>query len=68
MTTENAANSLPKKQTIIIAPGEGPILAAFGDTVQVKLSGEETNGLLALGLGTTPPGHGPPPHIHHNEG
>lgn len=43
------------------------MLHAFGDTLQVKLSGDDTNGSLAVALAATPPGHGPPPHIHHNE-
>jgi mannose-6-phosphate isomerase-like protein (cupin superfamily) len=55
------------KRTIIVQPSEGKVLHAFGDTIQVKLSGEETDGSLILGLGSTPPGHGPPPHIHHRE-
>ncbi len=67
MTTEDAANPAHGKQTIIVAPDEGQILEAFGDKVQVKLSGEETNGVFVLGFATTPPGHGPPPHIHHRE-
>jgi mannose-6-phosphate isomerase-like protein (cupin superfamily) len=59
----NASN----RQTIIVRPNEGRILQAFGDTVQVKLSGEDTADSLVVGMGTTPPGHGPPPHIHHRE-
>ena len=67
MTTENAESPARGNQTIIVRPNEGKILQAFGDTVQVKLSGEETAGSFVLGLGTTPPGHGPPPHVHHRE-
>ncbi len=63
----NAVNPSKERQTIIVQPGEGPTLQAFGDTVQVKLSGDETGGSLILGLATTPAGHGPPPHIHRNE-
>lgn len=43
------------------------MLQAFGDTVQVKLRGEQTQGSMTVVLDTTPPGGGPPPHIHHNE-
>jgi mannose-6-phosphate isomerase-like protein (cupin superfamily) len=53
------------RKTIVIRPDEGRVLHAFGDTVQLKLSGEETGGLFAFGLGGTPVGGGPPPHIHH---
>ncbi len=67
MTTQDAAIPARGKQTIIVGPTDGKILQAFGDTVQVKLGGEETCGSLILGLGTTPPGQGPPPHIHHRE-
>ena len=67
MATQEATIPSRGKQTIIVRPGEGKLLEAFGDTVQVKLSGEETGGSFALGFGTTPPGHGPPPHIHHRE-
>ncbi len=63
MSTQNRQEPAP----IIVGAEEGPVLAAFGDTVQVKLGGEQTNGVLALALDTTPAGGGPPPHIHHNE-
>lgn len=52
---------------IMIRADEGPVLNAFGDTIQVKLSGEQTQNSLAVVLDTTPPGGGPPPHIHHKE-
>lgn len=52
----------------MILPGEGKTLAAYGDTAQIKLSGEQTNGSMSVALTTTtPPGGGPPPHRHHNE-
>ena len=53
--------------TIIVLAEEGTSLHAFGDTVQVKICGEQTQGSLAVVLDTTPPGSGPPPHIHHHE-
>lgn len=53
--------------SILVPAGEGTVLNAFGDTVQVKISGEQTQGSLAVVLDTTPPGGGPPPHIHHRE-
>jgi quercetin dioxygenase-like cupin family protein len=54
-------------QTLIVAPDEGKTLHAYGDTAQIKLSGEQTKGSIVIALGTTPPGGGPPPHRHHNE-
>ena len=53
--------------TIIVPAEQGEILEAFGDTVQVKISGQQTNGAFAVVLDTTPAGSGPPPHIHHRE-
>ena len=62
-TLESPSTTSP----IIVFPDEGKILKAFGDTIQVKLGGEHTDGTLALVLGSTPPGCGPPPHRHLNE-
>jgi quercetin dioxygenase-like cupin family protein len=39
-------------------------VAAFGDTLAIKLGDAETGGALTLALATTPPGGGPPPHRH----
>src|SRR5688500_14442479 len=69
MTTTTAplsASHSPLAPTIIPAD-EGRILCAFGDTIHLKLGGEQTGGSLALGLGIVEPGSGPPPHVHHNE-
>jgi quercetin dioxygenase-like cupin family protein len=52
---------------MIVPAEQGPVLEAFGDSVQVKLGAEHTGGTLAVGLGTTPPGGGPPPHLHRKE-
>ncbi len=41
--------------SIIVTPDEGKILEAFGDTVQVKISGQQTNGAMVVLLDTTPP-------------
>lgn len=54
-------------RTLVIRPGEGKTLSAYGDTAQVKLNGEQTNGSMCVALSTTPPGGGPPPHRHCNE-
>jgi quercetin dioxygenase-like cupin family protein len=54
-------------QTLIIAPDGGDTIHAYGDTAQVMLSGEQTNGSMVVAVGTSPPGGGPPPHRHRNE-
>jgi hypothetical protein len=61
------ADAALQPRTLVILPGEGKTLRAYGDTAQVKLSGEQTNGSMSVALSTTPPGGGPPPHRHHNE-
>ena len=47
--------------TQVIRPDEGKTLSVYGDSAQVKLSGEQTNGSMSVALCTTPPGGGPPP-------
>jgi quercetin dioxygenase-like cupin family protein len=54
-------------QTLIVPPDGGDTIHAYGDTAQVKLSGEQTNGSMVVAVGTSPPGGGPPPHRHRNE-
>jgi quercetin dioxygenase-like cupin family protein len=54
-------------QAFVMRPDEGQTLHAYGDTAQIKLSGQQTNGAMVLALSTTPPGGGPPPHRHHLE-
>lgn len=51
----------------IVAPDEGSTYTAFGGTVQFKLTGENTNGALNLGMGITAPGTGPLRHVHHED-
>ena len=53
--------------TLIVPPGQGTLLHAFGDTVQVTLSGEQTGGACTVLMCGAPPGGGPPPHIHRRE-
>jgi mannose-6-phosphate isomerase-like protein (cupin superfamily) len=65
MQEEILAQSVPA--SIVVQPNEGTVLRAFGDVMQVKLSGEQTAGSKVVLLGNVPPGGGPPPHIHHNE-
>lgn len=52
---------------IIIAPGERPVLRAFGEEVTILLDGEQTGGRLTMWIETTPPGGGPPLHFHIND-
>jgi len=52
---------------LIVQPGAGPELQAFGNTLSVLLSGEQTNQVLSVMIETTPPGGGPPLHVHSNE-
>lgn len=52
---------------VVVEPNDGPVLRAFGDTIQMKLSGEDSDGRIAVGLGIVEPGSGPPPHLHRKE-
>jgi quercetin dioxygenase-like cupin family protein len=61
-----AGAALPP-QTLIVPPDAGKTIHAYGDTAQIKLSGEQTNGTIVVALGTSPAGGGPPPHLHHKE-
>jgi quercetin dioxygenase-like cupin family protein len=54
-------------QTLVVPPSGGKTLSAYGDTTQVKLSGEQTNGSMVVITNSTPPQSGPPPHRHRNE-
>jgi quercetin dioxygenase-like cupin family protein len=55
------------ESAVIVAPGEGKVLHAFGEEVTILLDGEQTGGRLTLWLETTPPGGGPPLHFHIND-
>ena len=48
-------------------PGEGRSVWLVGDLITVKVSGEETGSAYSLMEDKTPPGGGPPPHVHANE-
>lgn len=41
--------------------------AVFGEPVEILVSGEMTGGLSTTLVQTSPPGGGPPPHVHLNE-
>jgi quercetin dioxygenase-like cupin family protein len=49
---------------LVIPPDAGRPVAAFGTTAVFKLEGRHTGGALCLGVAETPPGAGPPPHVH----
>ncbi len=65
MNTEPAA--APPPLPVLIPADQGRDILAFGGTLQVKLGTEHTSGLLTVGLSCTPPGGGPPPHVHQHE-
>src|SRR5512134_1294568 len=52
---------------IIVRPGEGREVSAFGDTIVFKLVGDQTGNEVTIGQAVTPPGGGPPLHVHHND-
>ena len=62
-----AMNGALAPQTLVVPPDSGRKVHAYGDTSQIKLSGEETNGAMVVTLASTRPGSGPPPHRHRNE-
>ena len=52
----------------IVHPGQGRIINQMGgEQLILLLAGEQTGGTLAMFIDETPPGSGPPLHIHHNE-
>jgi quercetin dioxygenase-like cupin family protein len=52
---------------VLMQPEDARQLHAFGETMAVLLSGEDTGSSLTVLDCRTPPGLGPPPHIHRNE-
>jgi mannose-6-phosphate isomerase-like protein (cupin superfamily) len=57
----------PRAVATVVRPGEGETVKAFGNEILFKLKTEQTGGVLSLGLATTAPGKGVPPHVHHHE-
>lgn len=52
----------------VIAPrGTRAVLHAFGEEVHLHLTGADTGGRYNMWTEITPPGGGPPPHVHANE-
>lgn len=54
-------------RAVIVQPGTAKELHAFGDTLTVLLGGEQTGGALTVMFDITPPGGGPPLHVHSRE-
>ena len=51
----------------IVQYNEGRVLHAFGDVGTVMLRGEQTGGAFTVLFDETPPGAGPPMHVHSRE-
>ena len=51
----------------VVPAGEGRALRVVGDTIAIKLRGDDTGGAYSLIEELTPPGGGPPPHVHRRE-
>ena len=57
-----------EKQVAHVPPNEGArSLWVLGVLVTLKVPGHRTGGAYALFEAATPPGAGPPPHVHHRE-
>lgn len=52
---------------VIVQPGEGKELHAFGNVMSVMLGGKQTGNSLTICAEVTPPGGGPPVHFHNRE-
>jgi len=52
---------------LIVQPGAGTDLHAFGNVLTVMLSGSQTGGTLSVMTEQTPPSGGPPYHVHSRE-
>lgn len=57
----------PSLPVSLTPPGTGKRFQALGDEVTVLLSGEQTGGAFTMVEVVTPPGGGPPPHLHTRE-
>ncbi|MGC4016036.1 MAG: cupin domain-containing protein [Luteolibacter sp.] len=51
----------------LVPPGTPRVIRAFGDELHVHLDASHTGGQFSMFIAVTPPGGGPPPHIHQNE-
>jgi mannose-6-phosphate isomerase-like protein (cupin superfamily) len=55
----------PDRPVIVLGPGEGRVIPG-PEGLTLKASAEQTGGSIGFLEGTTPPGFGPPRHIHHH--
>lgn len=55
---------IPQTPPVIIAPGQGTLIKAFGEEIIMHLGAAQTGGKLSLWTEISPPGGGPPPHYH----
>ena len=51
----------------VVKSSDMKVFEAFGDRVTFRLTGAETGGKYTAFLVETPPGSGPPPHVHDRE-
>lgn len=51
----------------VVKPSAMKVFEAFGDRVIFRLTGAETDGKYTAFVVETPPGSGPPPHVHDRE-
>jgi len=56
-----------KAHAVVVSPGVGQVVHAFGSEMIFHLTGKETAGRLVLATIIAPPGDGPPLHYHENE-
>jgi quercetin dioxygenase-like cupin family protein len=54
-------------EVIHVPAGEGDKLWVVGDTYTLKVTGDMTDGVVALVEASIPAGAGPPPHVHDDE-
>lgn len=67
LPTEVYFPAAPAAAAKIVQPHQVRRLEAFGDRLDLLLSGADTGGALAVFVQSTPAGSGPPPHRHHGE-
>ena len=56
-----------ERSALHVPPGGGRSFWLLGELYKAKALGEDTGGAFAFVEATTPPGAGPPPHVHRNE-
>ncbi len=52
------------KQPVLVSPDEGMILNVLGEKITCKVAYEDTGGSYSIIEEVSPPGGGPPPHLH----